>query len=95
MEARYFRIRELINLPDTDVQVPALSEKDKKDLLFGVKNHVDFVALSFVRTAKEVYDLKKLIKKYEKQLGIKDKKEIKVIVKIERKEGIENIDEIN
>jgi pyruvate kinase len=83
-----------INLPDTAVQVPALSEKDKKDLFFGVKNKVDFVALSFVRTAKEVADLKRLIKKYERQLGYKDEQEIQVIVKIERREAIDNIDEI-
>ncbi|MBT5338537.1 pyruvate kinase [Candidatus Falkowbacteria bacterium] len=83
-----------INLPDTDVTVPALSEKDKKDLMFGIKNAVDFVALSFVRNAKEVSNLKDLITKYEKKLKIKSKNPIKIIVKVERKEAIENLDEI-
>lgn len=83
-----------INLPDSAVSVPSLSEKDKADLLFGVKNRVDFIALSFVRSAREVYDLKALIKKYEQKLKIKGMRPIQVIVKIERKEAIDNIDEI-
>ena len=82
-----------INLPDTNVSVPALSVKDEGDLMFGVEQEVDFVALSFVRTAKEVYDLKYLIQRYAKSLKQKQP-QIKVIVKIERKEAIDNIDEI-
>jgi len=82
-----------INLPDTNVTVPSLSDKDKKDLLFGVKQGVDYVALSFVRTAKDVYDLKYLIQKYVKKLGLK-LPPIRIVVKIERKEAIKNIDEI-
>ena len=83
-----------INLPDTKVTVPAISEKDKEDLLFGVKNGVDFVALSFVRCAKDVSDLRRLISQYEKKLKIKSQSPIKVVVKIERIEAINNIDEI-
>ena len=83
-----------MNLPDTDVRVPALSDKDRKDLEFGVKSGVDFVALSFVRTAKEVYDVKYLIKQIVKENKIKEKYPIKIIVKVERKEAIENLDEI-
>ncbi|MEK7159397.1 MAG: pyruvate kinase, partial [Patescibacteria group bacterium] len=83
-----------INLPDTNVRIEALSEKDKEDLLFGVKNKVDFVALSFVRTAKDIYNLRKLIEKYERQLKIKATSPIRIIAKIERREAIENIDEI-
>jgi len=83
-----------INLPDTNVSIASILEKDEKDLFFGVKNGVDFVALSFVRSAKEVYDLKYLIKKYKQKLKIKNNAEIKVIVKIERREAVENIDEI-
>jgi len=82
-----------INLPDTNVSVPSLTDKDKTDLLFGVKQNVDFVAMSFVRTAKDVYDLKYLIQKYAKKLKLKTAP-IRVVVKIERKEAIENIDEI-
>lgn len=82
-----------INLPDTNVRIPSLTVKDEGDLMFGVKSGVDYVALSFVRTAKEVYDLKYLIQKYAKKLNLKEPP-IKVIVKIERREAIDNIDEI-
>ncbi len=81
-----------INLPDTEVSLPALSEKDKKDLAFGMKNQVDFVALSFVRNAREVKSLKRLITKHVREL--KRKTMPKVIVKIERNEALENFDEI-
>lgn len=83
-----------VNLPGVTLSVSALTEKDKKDLFFGVKNNVDFVALSFVSTAKDVIDLRYLIKDYEKQLKIKYPKPIRIIVKIERREAIKNFDEI-
>ena len=57
-----------VNLPDTAVSIPSLTDKDKKDVEFGVENDVDYMALSFVRSAKDVYDLKYLIKSYEKKL---------------------------
>ncbi|MBU2566696.1 pyruvate kinase, partial [Patescibacteria group bacterium] len=60
-----------INLPETNVSASSLSDKDKKDAFFGVKNDVDFIALSFVRSAKDIIDLRYLIKKYEKQLNKK------------------------
>ena len=81
-----------INLPDTAVSLPALSEKDKKDLAFGMRNNVDFVALSFVRNAREVKSLKRLITKHAREL--KRKVLPKIIVKIERNEALENFDEI-
>jgi len=83
-----------INLPDTDVSADALSDKDKEDLLFGVENGVDFVALSFVRNSDDVHRLRNLIKSYEKKLGIKSIYPIQIITKIERQEAIHNIDEI-
>ncbi len=83
-----------INLPDTNVLVSSLSEKDKKDLEFGIKNQVDYVALSFVRGASEVFQLRELIKKIEKKKRIKANPPIKIIVKIEGKEAIDNLDEI-
>ena len=83
-----------INLPDTDVTAEALSEKDKEDLLFGVENGVDFVAISFVRSAADVIRLRQLIKVYEKKLKIKEEYPIRIITKIERQEAIHNIDEI-
>lgn len=80
-----------INLPDTAVSVASLSEKDRQDLAFGVRAGVDLVALSFVRTAKDVHDLRKLINHFEKG---REKTLIKIIVKVERKEAVDNIDEI-
>lgn len=84
-----------INLPDTSVRISAITPKDIEDLEFGIKNKVDFVALSFVRTAKEVYDLKYLIKKFERKYNKqKNYPTTRIIVKIEKPEAVENFDEI-
>ncbi|MTI29745.1 pyruvate kinase [Xanthovirga aplysinae] len=78
--------RKGINLPETDVIVPALTEKDKLDLEFGLKNHVDWVALSFVRSAQDILDLKKIINE--------SGEATKVMAKIEKPEAIKCMDEI-
>lgn len=78
--------RKGINLPDTNVSAPSLTPKDEKDLYFGLENEVDWIALSFVRKADDIYHLKDLIQ----EKG----KEIHVIAKIEKPEAINNIDEI-
>lgn len=80
-----------LNLPDVSVSIPALTEKDKEDLRFGVKQGVDYVALSFVRSARDVLELRSLLNTLDK-----DKKTapIKIIVKIEKHEAIKNFDEI-
>lgn len=75
-----------VNLPDTDISISSLTPKDKKDLDFGIKNKVDFIALSFVRKPKDVLDLRKLLDK----AGSK----AEIISKIETPQAIENIDEI-
>ncbi len=75
-----------INLPGSKLSTPSLTEKDKKDLAFGLKNHVDFIALSFVRTPEDITELKGLIKK----AGM----DISVIAKIEKPEAVEVIDDI-
>ncbi len=67
-----------INIPGVKIKENVITKKDKKDLLFGIKNKIDFVAISFVENYKNIIELKKLIKKY------KPKNEIKVIAKIER-----------
>lgn len=74
------------NLPDSNLSVPSLTEKDYEDLQFGLKNNVEWVALSFVRSANDILELKSKIK----QAG----KKTRVIAKIEKPEAVENIDSI-
>lgn len=80
------RPRKGINLPFTKLSTPSLTEKDEQDLQFGLQNDVDWVALSFVRSAQDVVDLKARIKKAGKST--------KVIAKIEKPEALAHIDEI-
>ncbi|TAN33479.1 pyruvate kinase [Patescibacteria group bacterium] len=83
-----------LNLPDSSLSVTALSEKDKSDLKFAVKLGVDLLAVSFVKNARDILDVKFLIKQYEQELGRKSEQPIRIIAKIERHEGVENITEI-
>jgi pyruvate kinase len=78
--------RKGINMPYTRVTAPSLTEKDLEDLEFGLANNVDWIALSFVRRAKDILELRKII----------DSKNVhtKIVAKIEKPEGLANIDEI-
>ena len=76
-----------INLPNTKISLPALTEKDFEDAIFSINQKVDWVALSFVRNGNDLIELKKIIQE-------KSKHKIPIISKIEKPEALENIDEI-
>ncbi len=78
--------RKGVNLPKTNVSLPSLTEKDIKDAIFAIENDVDWIALSFVRVASDVTELKQLIKR--------KKKKCYVIAKVEKPQAITNIDQI-
>ena len=76
-----------VNLPNTKVSLPALTEKDIRDAIFAIEQKVDWIALSFVRTAEDLMELQDLIAKHSDH-------KIPIIAKIEKPEGVENIDSI-
>ncbi|HXI10541.1 MAG TPA: pyruvate kinase, partial [Thermodesulfobacteriota bacterium] len=75
-----------MNLPGVNVSAPSLSDKDREDLDFGIDNGVDFIALSFVRKASDIFELRERLKQRNA--------EIPIIAKIEKAEAIENLDAI-
>lgn len=79
--------RKGVNLPSVKVNLPTLTEKDIEDLIFGIENDVDFIAASFIRSANDVLEIRKIL---ESNGG----DDIKIISKIENLEGVQNIDEI-
>ena len=76
-----------VNLPNTDISLPALTEKDIKDAEFAISQEVDWIALSFVRHSQDLMDLQNLINKHSEN-------KIPIIAKIEKPEAVENIDKI-
>ena len=79
--------RKGVNLPNTKISLPALTEKDRTDALFAIKNNFDWLALSFVRSKEDVYSLEGLIKQ-------NSENKIPIIAKIEKPEAIKNLDAI-
>ncbi|MCK4343568.1 MAG: pyruvate kinase, partial [Phycisphaerae bacterium] len=75
-----------VNLPDTQLSTPALTEKDRGDLAWALEQELDYVALSFVRQPEDLYELKRVIKKAGS--------EVPVIIKIEKPEALEHLDEL-
>ena len=78
-----------VNLPNTNVSLPALTEKDVEDANFILDLELDWIALSFVRHAQDIIDLKEIIKNHPT-----NKQKTPIIAKIEKPEGVKNIDEI-
>ena len=76
-----------INIPDVHIQLPSLTEKDKEDLKFAVEQDYDFIAASFVRKASDVEDIRACLREYGGE-------SIRIISKIENREGVENLDAI-
>ena len=79
--------RKGVNLPNTKISLPALTEKDRTDALFAIKNNFDWLALSFVRSKEDVSSLEELIKQ-------NSENKIPIIAKIEKPEAIKNLDAI-
>lgn len=75
-----------VNVPGVHLSMPYLSQKDREDIIFGIQNGFDFIAASFVRTAQDVYDIRNLLNEYDSN--------IRIIAKIENREGVNNIDSI-
>lgn len=76
-----------VNVPEVDLSMPYISDKDREDILFGISQDVDFIAASFVQKKEDILQLRKLL---EKNGG----EEIKIISKIENAQGVANIDDI-
>lgn len=82
-----FKSKKGVNLPNTNISLPALTEKDVEDAIFAIKQKVDWIALSFVRNSDDLIDLKNLIEEHSEH-------KIPIISKIEKPEALENIDKI-
>lgn len=76
-----------VNVPGVKTKLPGITEKDRNDIIFGLKNDIDFIAASFVRKAADVLEIKEILEEY-------DMTHVQVIPKIENQEGIDNIDDI-
>ena len=84
-----------INLPGVAVSAPALTEKDREDLRFGVMHDVDYVALSFVRQPEDVLEAKYLIRQFQVEKGEKEQaKTLPLIAKLEKPEAVAHLDQI-
>lgn len=79
--------RKSINIPGVAIDMPFLSKADEEDILFGIKNDVDYVAASFVRSAEDVREIRNLMYRN----GCED---VDIIAKIENRQGVDNIDSI-
>lgn len=78
--------RKGVNVPGVKINLPGITEKDAEDILFAIKNDLDFIAASFVRKASDVLEIREILER--------NQTDIQIISKIENQEGVDNIDEI-
>ncbi|MDR1624719.1 MAG: pyruvate kinase [Tannerellaceae bacterium] len=78
--------RKSVNVPGVRINLPSLTEKDRNNILYCIKNDIDFIAHSFVRSKQDVLDIQRILDEHNSP--------IKIIAKIENQEGVDNIDEI-
>jgi pyruvate kinase len=78
--------RKSINIPNVQVNLPSISDRDKEYILWAIKNDLDFIAHSFVRNKKDLIEVQKILDSHNSHM--------KIIAKIENQEGVDNIDEI-
>lgn len=78
--------RKSVNVPGVRINLPSLTEKDRKNIIFAIENNIDFIAHSFVRSKQDLIDIQTILDEYNSP--------IKIISKIENQEGVDNIDEI-
>ncbi|MCT4620854.1 MAG: pyruvate kinase [Marinisporobacter sp.] len=76
-----------VNVPGVKINLPAITKKDREDIIFGIKNEIDFIAASFVRKAEDVLAIRGILEEYEAE-------DIQIISKIENQEGVDNIEKI-
>lgn len=79
--------RKGVNVPGVFLSMPYISKKDREDIIFGIKNGFDFIAASFVRNAKDILEIRKILDEH-------NCKNINIVAKIENIQGVDNIDEI-
>lgn len=76
-----------VNVPGVSVNLPGITEKDRDDIIFGLKNDIDYIAASFIRRASDVLEITELLEQY-------DSMHVQIIPKIENQEGVDNLEEI-
>ena len=79
--------RKGINLPNVEIHLPGITEKDKQDIIFGIGQGIDFIAASFVRSADNIREIRDLLRQHHAE-------DVHIIAKVESQEGIRNIDGI-
>lgn len=82
----YISSKKGVNVPGVNLSMPYISDKDRDDILFAIEHKYDFIAASFVRAAKDILEIRKMLNKHNSQT--------KIIAKIENLQGVQNIDEI-